>query len=520
MRRAAFAAAHPRALWEHHRLFTILVLASIVPRALASLGFRPALTIRDSFDYMHDGVHLALGQLRPAGYPLLLRLLEPFHSLVLITSLQHLLGIGIAVIVYGMLRYWGLPGWGACLAAAPTLFDYRQIALESLILPDLVYGFTVVVAVALLLTKRTPRAWQCGLAGLLIAYASLLRGNGLPLIVPVLAAMLIRRAGWRAVTAGTAAFAIPVLAYMSLFYAAWGTFNLTNSSGLFLWSRTTSFANCAVIKPPPDLVPLCPDKARLHGADRSPASYLWAPNAWFRRNAHPGVNAANNALATQFAMRAIESQPLGYVRAVSRDVLATFLATDRGLSLHAMAFTAAPDVPVLPSYWARDLRDYGHTTSNTHAVQPYAGLMFDYERPVFFPGLVFSGVVIAGLAGLLRKRRQRGGPGALPWAVAAISIVLPPLLTWYAYRYVLVAVPLACMAAGLAYACTPSWPQPAAAQEVVALPRARSAPETPPQGQDPPAKDPGPASADAASSTVAGTHPPPGPAPAPGPPNI
>jgi hypothetical protein len=140
MRRAAFAAAHPRALWEHHRLFTILVLASLVPRALASLGFRPALTIRDSFDYMHGGVHLALGQLRPAGYPLLLRLLEPFHSLVLITSLQHLLGIGIAVIVYGMLRYWGLPGWGACLAAAPTLFDYRQIALDSLILPDLVYG--------------------------------------------------------------------------------------------------------------------------------------------------------------------------------------------------------------------------------------------------------------------------------------------------------------------------------------------------------------------------------------------
>jgi hypothetical protein len=65
---------------------------------------------------------------------------------------------------------------------------------------------------ALLLTKRTPRARQCGLAGVLIAYASLLRGNGLPLIVPILAAMLIRRAGWRAVTAGTSAFAIPVLA--------------------------------------------------------------------------------------------------------------------------------------------------------------------------------------------------------------------------------------------------------------------------------------------------------------------
>jgi len=448
----------------------ILVLASLVPRVLASLGFRPALTIRDSFDYMHDGVHLALGQLRPAGYPLLLWLLRPFHSLVLVTSLQHLLGIGIAVIVYGMLRHWGLPGWGACLAAAPTLFDYRQIALESLILPDLVYGFVVVAAVALLLTKRTPRVWQCVLAGLLIAYAALLRGNGLPLIVPVLAAMLIRRVGWRAVSAGTAASAIPVLTYMSLFYATWGTFNLTNSDGFFLWSRTTSFANCAVIRPPPDLVPLCPGQADLHGVDRSPAAYLWAPNAWFRRDAHPGVNAANNALATQFAVRAIAAQPTGYVHAVARDVLASFLATDRPLSLHTMAFTAAPDVPVLPPYWARALRDYGHTTANTHAVRPYATLMFRYQRPVYFPGLVFLGVVIAGLAGLLSKRRQWGGPGALPWAVAAISIVLPPMLTWYAYRYLLVAVPLACIAAGLAFARTPSWPQPAAARDEFATP--------------------------------------------------
>jgi hypothetical protein len=450
-------------LWEHHRLFTILVLASLVPRVVAALGFRPALTIRDSFGYMHEGTHLAIGQLRPAGYPLLLRLLEPFHSLLLVTSLQHMLGIGMAVIVYGTLRYWGLPGWGASLAAAPTLFDYRQIALESAILPDLVYGFVVVAAVALLLTKRTPRPWRCLLAGLLIAYAAVLRGNGLALIVPVLAAMGVRRVGWRALTAGFAAFAIPVLAYMSLFYAAWGTFSLTNSDGFFLWSRTTSFARCAVIKPPPRLAPLCPGRAHLHGPERSPASYLWAPHAWFRRGAHPGINAANNALARQFAIRAIEAQPLGYAAAVSRDLVATFLATDRPLSLHTMAFTAAPDVPVLPPAWARDLREYGHTTSNTHAVQPYARLMFRYEQLEYFPGYVFLGVLAGGLAGLLRKRRHCGGPGALPWAVAAVSIVLPPMLTWYAYRYVLVAVPLACMAAGLAFVRAPQWPQPAVA---------------------------------------------------------
>ena len=481
---AAFAAVRPKALWEHHRLFTILVAAALVPRVVASLGFRPALTTRDSFGYMQEGVHLALGQLRPAGYPLLLRLLEPFHSLLLVTSLQHLLGIGIAIIAYGTLRHWGLPGWGACLAALPTLFDFRQIALESYIMPDAVYGFVIVAAVALLLTRRSPRTWQCALAGLLIAYASVVRGNGIPFVLLVLAFMFIRRVGWRAFTAGAAACILPVLGYMALFYAASGHFNITNSDGFFLWSRTTTFANCKVIKPPPDLIPLCPDKAHLKAPGRTPSDYLWAPNAWFRHNAHPGINAANNALAMRFAIDAIKAQPLAYLRVSSQDVLNIFSRTDAHRTIHSMAFTVAPDLPVLPWYWINDLRAYGHTTSNTHAVQPYARLMFAYQRVVFFPGLAFLAVVLAGLAGVLMKWRRWGGPGVLPWAAAAISIVLPPMLTWYAYRYALVAVPLSCMAAGLAFARTSSWLQPTAAPGAAVLPAAGRTPGTGSSGKE------------------------------------
>ena len=118
------------------------------------------------------------------------------------TTLQHLMGIAIAVIVYALLRYWGLPGWGASLAALPTLFDAREIALESYILPDTVFCLAILVTVALLLTRRTPRPWQCAAAGLLMAYASILRGNGIPLVVIVAAFMLIRRVGWRALARG------------------------------------------------------------------------------------------------------------------------------------------------------------------------------------------------------------------------------------------------------------------------------------------------------------------------------
>ena len=100
---------------------------------------RPALFTADSFGYLISGVNPAPGQIRPAGYPFLLWL-APFHSLLLVTSLQHLMGIGTAVIGYAVLRHWGLPAWAATAAATPSLFDSRQIMLESAIWPDTPYG--------------------------------------------------------------------------------------------------------------------------------------------------------------------------------------------------------------------------------------------------------------------------------------------------------------------------------------------------------------------------------------------
>jgi Dolichyl-phosphate-mannose-protein mannosyltransferase len=479
---ASVAGLSPRALWKSHRLFSILVILSLLPRVLADLAFRPALLIPDSFGYMQEGTTLSLGRLRPSGYPILLHLLGPFHSLLLVTALQHLLGISTAVIVYGLLRCWGLPAWGGALATAPTLFDPRQIALESYILPDAVFSFVVVAAAAVLLTRRKPGVWQCVGAGLGIAYASLLRGNGLLLIVPILGYMLVRRVGLRAFAAGAVAFVIPMLGYASLFHADYGTFNITNSDGLFLWARTTSFADCAVIKPPADLVPLCPDRQGVRVpvhvpawslqamlAAPTPADYLWSSGVWWKHTARPGPTAANNSLAMRFAIDAIETQPLDYLRVASRDVLLTFVGSDRRQDINAMAFTARPEVSVLPPNYTKDLRDYAHTSAVQHAVQPYAYFLFLYQQPVFFPGLVFLAVVLAGLAGVIRNWRRWGGPGALPWTAAAITIVAPAALVEDLYRYAIVAVPLACLAAGLAFVPAPRNLDPEVPQAAVPI---------------------------------------------------
>jgi hypothetical protein len=456
----------PRALWAKHRLFVIVLALSLIPRILEMVAFRPALLTADSFVYMQEAVNHALGTIRPSGYSVFLAFfhLVP-HSLPYIVAVQHLMGLAIAVLVYSLLRYWGLPAWGATLATLPTLFDTREIALESYILPDTLYCLVLLIIVALLITKRTPRPWQCVVAALLLAYVCVLRGNGILLVVVVAAFLLIRRVGWRVLTASLAVFAFPLLMYAVVFHGETGQFNLTSSDGIFLWSRTTSFANCSIIKPPADLRPLCPnaEKPTAVAPDappfslsndlivNSPTEYLWASDAWWRTDSTPGFNAHNNSLGMRFALLAIEKQPLSYLRVVSRDVLLTFIATDRPQDGYNMYLTPGPRIARLPAFYVGYEKAFAGTTENTHAVNPAAQLMLDYQQPVYFPGVLFLLIVLTGVAGVAANWRRWGGIMLLPCGLAVVSIVSPALLTQSLYRYAIAAIPLACLAAGLCF---------------------------------------------------------------------
>jgi hypothetical protein len=476
----------PRALWSKHRLFTIALVLSLIPRVLEMLGFRPALLTADSFVYMQEAVNHALGPIRPSGYSMFLTFFQVIpHALPYVVGVQHLMGLAIAALVYGLLRYWGLPGWGATLATLPTLFDTREIALESYILPDTLYCLVLLIIVALLITRQTPKVWQCVVAGLLLAYACVLRGNGILLVVIVAAFLLARRVGWRALTASLAALAFPLLMYAVVFHSETGEFNLTASDGIFLWSRTTSFANCSIIKPPADLRPLCPsaEKPTVQPPDspafslsndlivNSPTEYLWASDAWWRTDSDPGFNAHNNALGLRFALLAIEKQPLSYLRVVSRDVLLTFIATDRPQDGYNMYLTPGPRLSPLPANYLKYERNFAGTSENTHAVSPFAQLMLDYQQPVYFPGVLFLLIVLAGIGGVARNWRRWGGIQLLPAGLAVVSILSPAFLTQSLYRYAIAAIPLACIAAGLCFVRLPGQ-RASTAAAIVAAPGA------------------------------------------------
>ena len=79
----------------------------------------------------------------------------------------------------------------------PTLFDSRQIWLESSILPDTLFTLTLMIAVAILVVRPKPAVWQAAIVGLLVSYASVIRGNGAPVFVVILIFLLIMRVGWK-----------------------------------------------------------------------------------------------------------------------------------------------------------------------------------------------------------------------------------------------------------------------------------------------------------------------------------
>ncbi|WP_202638420.1 phospholipid carrier-dependent glycosyltransferase [Bailinhaonella thermotolerans] len=142
---------------RRHAWFGAALAAGAALRLVAMLGYRPALWFPDSFSYMVTAMRPRPDLIRPPGYAFFLRALEPFHSLGLVAAVQHLLGLGIATLVYAVAVRRGAPRWAGVLAALPVLLDPYQVQLEHLLLSDTLFTFCVVAAVAVALWPRPAR---------------------------------------------------------------------------------------------------------------------------------------------------------------------------------------------------------------------------------------------------------------------------------------------------------------------------------------------------------------------------
>ena len=143
-----------RALVRRHRPVAVALAAGAVLRAVAALGYPGALWFSDSFVYIGDALRPQPDPARAVGYSFFLRALEPFHSLALVTGLQHLMGLGIAVMVYATaLRHAVPPRW-ACAAALPVPLDGFEIEDEHMVMAETLFTFLAVLAMLLIQAGR------------------------------------------------------------------------------------------------------------------------------------------------------------------------------------------------------------------------------------------------------------------------------------------------------------------------------------------------------------------------------
>jgi hypothetical protein len=464
------------AFLRHHALFCVILLVAAVVRVIVVAGYPPALWFSDSLPYFQALLPLSPGHVRPAGYSYFLTLLEPFHSVWLVTVVQAVMGLAMGAAVYAVLRRYGLTAVVATLAAVPVLFSVYELQMEHFVLSDTLFGLLVTTAIALMLWQQVPSVWVCGLTGLVLALAILDREQGvlLPIAFCVyVVAQLARRARVRKILTGTVALCLtaglPVAFYAWSFKQSTGSFQLTSSTGAFLYSRVSTFARCSVIKPPADERWLC--IATPPGRRPDPTYYAWSATSPINVKPPGGwaFDSRANRLATNFALRAIEAQPGAYLAAVLHSTLENFepqfkdsaawyserhyrFPASTPQSVRALA-RANRELPAYRSGYAYNDR----RNPSTRVVQPFAGWMRAYQGFVILPGPLLALIAAAGLTGIVTAWRALGGPALLPWLTGLALIITPAATTDYGARYLIAAIPAFCIAGALGIRQASDW---------------------------------------------------------------
>jgi hypothetical protein len=451
--------ARARALIAGHQLFTAALAAGAAARLLAMLGYPGALwSAGDSYVYLGAALRLRPDLSKTTGYSLFLRALEPLHSLTLVAGLQHLMGLGIAVMIYLLLRRAGVPPRWATAATLPVLLDGFEIEDEHMVMAEALFTFLV-------------------MAALLAGYAVDVRSEGLPVLVLFPVALLLRQdgawrwrngPGWLAAIAMALGCVMPVAAYAAWFHSRTGGYTLSRSEGFYLWGRVSSFAECPVIKPPAAELKVCPSGSP--SSRTPPGDYIWHAPQVHRLPGGP-VSVANDRLLRDFALHAVEAQPLGYLHSVLSGLALSVEWPRRPYPdpgtvsyyyFHLKPQTVPANHSWIPGGTAyADAARYGRAVPS-RVVEPFAVLIAGYERVVYTYGPLFGLILVTGLGGVLRiSRSRRGVPrlawvprtgSMLPWVTAIVLLVFPIAVADFDYRYLLPVLPFAGLAAGLAFA--------------------------------------------------------------------
>lgn len=437
-----------------HWLLAVLLVAGVTLRVLAVAAYGPALLFYDSYRYLLNVAPLNPTQLDPIGYDLLLRALLPLGGLRAVVIVQHAAGVGMALAIYALALRHGARRWLAALATAPVLLDAYQVQIEQNILSDVWLQVLLVAALWLLVARAAPRPGRAALAGLVLGAAVVTRTVALPVIVPVVGYLVVAggawrsRAGWLVIAKRAGAlvgvFAFTLFCYAGYFHRVAGHWGLTSSTNDVLYGRTAEVADCATLRLPQVLRPMCPPEPRL-GIDFY--SHVDGDPLW-PGYVPPGTTVT--AMQRTFAIAVLDQQTGAVVRSVLSDFGKGF----------APGKTSAPtDVPVdrwqfqttYPLAVPLPIAVYYTVTYGGEpptVYRPAAEFLRDYQlHGGYTPGPALAACGIMGLVGGFGLRRRSGIRAATLLVTASAGVVLfTSAIYEFSWRYQLpglVLLPLA-----------------------------------------------------------------------------
>jgi hypothetical protein len=457
------------ALLTRHWLIAAFLLAGLILRTLTQLAYRPALFYIDTTRYLYS----AQGN-DPVGYRLPLRVIAQLVNLNAVAAVQHLLGLAMAVAIYVLLVRRGCARWLAALATAPVLLDAYQLQAEQTLMPDVLFEALIVAGIVVLAWRPRGTVWSVLAGGLILGAAAPVRQVGEILILPALCYVLAAAGGWRRALghAGLlcAAFAVPILAYMTAAQVATGHFWLSHTGVTTTYGRMAAAADCATLRLPVSQRALCPTPAQrqlgIDGLEHSPRSPLrpYYLNEKIRYLNHAVPSSEASRLVSEFNGHVLHQQPLRVLNAYGRDVVKLFApgraASPGDTPIARWQFqTRYPYLPHASRGFVASATDrFGGGRPAVWA--PVAGFLRGYQlHGGYTPGPLLALAVLLGLAGSLALAWRRADPRRRQLSLAcllffgsAVAVLLVSDLFEFSWRYqlpALITLPPAA-AAGLA----------------------------------------------------------------------
>jgi len=394
-------------LVRRHWGFVAVLTAGVALRIATSLAYWPALLYVDSAKYLAGA-----DEADPVGYRVLLLPLYRLGGLGLVAAVQHVIGLGLGVALYAMLIRRGISRWLALIAAAPVLLDAYQLQMEQMILPDSLFEAMIAAGIIVLAWSKRPRLWVLLVGAAVLGSAVDVRQVGEVLAVPLVLFAFLSVPDWRQrvirTVAALVAFALPVLAYMTINADVTGHFAVTVNPPNLIYGRAAYAADCQTLSLPTYERVLCPSPALIvtvGGIDglihdyRSPAERYTPPK---------GMTAGQ--VETDFAKRVIRQQPVRFGTSVARDAVRLFALTRDGVPVAETPLSRWQFQPKFPTYGhgivLRTIKKYvGHVPKGNHPLDKF--LRAYQLHGGYTPGPLYLVALLCAIAGSCLGIRRR-----------------------------------------------------------------------------------------------------------------